>query len=114
MGNGKPFKARLGLDANNEKVVNVAPPEVGTDVVNLDYFNSYNTLQPFSALRSYPANFLVEYSDRVWKSRGVVPVGDFDQSMWTEIHAFGRWLRITGNYSAQPGDNLVVSTTYLS
>lgn len=114
MSNGKPFKARLGLDANNEKVVNMAAPEVGTDAVNLDYFNSYNTLQPFSAFRSYPANFLVEYSDRVWKARGAVPAGDFNQSMWTEIHAFGRWFRITGNYTAEPGDNLIVNTSSAS
>lgn len=110
MSNGKPFKARLGLDANNEKVVNIAQPEVGTDAVNLDYFVAKNTLQPFSASRTYPANFLVEYGDRIWKSRSVVPAGDFNQTMWYEIHAFGRWFRITGAYAAEPGDNLVVST----
>jgi hypothetical protein len=107
----KPFKGRLGFDANGDKVVNLADPTNLQDGVNLRYFIANNTVQTFDPARSYPAGFVVETSDRLYKSKAVIPAGaSFDPNAWTEIHAFGRWLRVTSAYTAEPGDNLFVST----
>lgn len=106
----RPFKGRLGFDANNDKVVNLADPTAAQDGVNKRWFIENNTVQTFDATRGYPIGFVVEYSDRLFKSKEVIGVGPFNLNQWTEIHAFGRWLRITGAYTADPGDNLYVST----
>jgi hypothetical protein len=110
----KPFKGRLGFDANNDKVVNVADPSQAQDAVNQRYFIANNTTPTFDSTRSYPAGFIVEYSDRLYKAKASIGQGSFDLEKWTEIHAFGRWLRVTANYAAEPGDNLVVSTATAS
>lgn len=107
---GKPFKARLGLDANNEKVINVKDPTDLTDAVNLQYFIASNTVQSFDATRTYPAGFVVERGDRIYKAKSNLSAGVWNGDQWTEIHAFDLWQRITGNYTAEPGDALVVNT----
>ena len=112
--NARPFKGRLGFDANNEKVSNVADPIQPQDVVNQRYFIANNTVSIFDTTRTYPAGFIVEYSDRLYKAKANIDQGPFDLTKWTEIHAFGRWLRITNNYTAEPGDNLFVSTATAS
>lgn len=106
----KPFKGRLGFDANNDKVVNLADPTELQDGLNLRYFIATNTTQTFDPTRTYPAGFIVEYGDRLFKSKTTIAIGAFNLNEWTEIHAFGRWLRVTGAYTADPGDNLYVST----
>ena len=106
----RPFKGRLGFDANNDKVVNLADPTDLQDGLNLHYFIANNTTQTFNPNRSYTAGFVVEYSDRLYKSKAAIGAGSFNLTQWTEIHAFGRWLRVTGAYTAEPGDNLYVST----
>lgn len=106
----RPFKGRLGFDANNDKVVNLADPTDLQDGLNLRYFIGNNTTQTFDPTRAYAAGFLVEYSDRLFKSKAAVTAGPFNLNQWTEIHAFGRWLRVTGAYNAEPGDNLFVGT----
>ena len=106
----RPFKGRLGFDANNDKVVNLADPTDLQDGLNLRYFIANNTTQTFNPNRSYAAGFVVEYSDRLYKSKAAIVAGPFNLNQWTEIHAFGRWLRVTGAYTAEPGDNLYVST----
>lgn len=106
----KPFKARLGLDANNEKVINVKDPSVLTDAVNLQYFIATNTVQPFDANRTYPAGFVVERGDRLYKAKALLNAGAWNGDLWTEIHAFDLWQRISGNYNAEPGDALIVNT----
>lgn len=106
----KPFKARLGLDANNEKVINVKDPSVLTDAVNLQYFIATNTVQPFDANRTYPAGFIVERGDRLYKAKALLNAGAWNGDLWTEIHAFDLWQRISGNYNAEPGDALIVNT----
>lgn len=106
----RPFKGRLGFDANNDKVVNLADPTDLQDGLNLRYFIANNTTQTFDPTRAYAAGFLVEYSDRLFKSKAAVTAGPFNLNQWTEIHAFGRWLRVTGAYNAEPGDNLFVGT----
>ena len=35
------FKARLGFDANDNTIINVANPKTKTDAVNLDHFDYY-------------------------------------------------------------------------
>lgn len=110
----KPFKGRLGFDANNDKVVNLADPTELQDGMNLRYFIATNTTQTFDPTRGYPAGFIVEYGDRLFKSKTTIAIGAFNLNEWTEIHAFGRWLRVTGAYTADPGDNLYVSTSAAS
>lgn len=106
----RPFKGRLGFDANNDKVVNLADPTVDQDGVNKRWFVANNSVQTFDPSRTYPAGFVVEYSDRLFKSKTAIASGTFNQNNWTEIHAFGRWLRVVSGYVAEPGDNLYVST----
>ena len=110
----RPFKGRLGFDANNDKVVNLADPTQLQDGVNLRYFIATNTTQTFDPTRGYPAGFIVEYGDRLFKSKTTIAIGAFNLNDWTEVHAFGRWLRVTGAYTADPGDNLYVSTSAAS
>lgn len=107
----KPFKARLGLDANNEKVINVKDPTELLDSVNLQYYVATKTVQTFDATRSYPANFIVERADRLYKSKTALTAGAFNIDNWTEIHAFSLWKRIVGAYTAEPGDCLMVNTS---
>lgn len=106
----KPFKARLGIDANNEKVINVKDPTELTDAVNTQYLIAKNTVQTFDQNRTYPIGFIVERGDRLYKAKAAIAVGAFDINAWTEIHAFNLWQRVAGSYQAEPGDCLLLNT----
>ena len=106
----KPFKARLGIDANNEKVINVKDPTELTDAVNTQYLIAKNTVQTFDQNRTYPIGFIVERGDRLYKAKAAIAVGAFDINAWSEIHAFNLWQRIAGSYQAEPGDCLLLNT----
>lgn len=106
----KPFKARLGIDANNEKVINVKDPTELTDAVNTQYLVAKNTVQTFDQNRTYPIGFIVERGDRLYKAKAAIAVGAFDINAWSEIHAFNLWQRIAGSYQAEPGDCLLLNT----
>jgi hypothetical protein len=106
----KPFKARLGIDANNEKVINVKDPSDNTDAINVQYLVAKNTVPQFDATRAYPTGFIVERSDRLYKAKAAISVGAFDLNAWSEIHAFNLWQRIAGAYTAEPGDCLLLNT----
>lgn len=106
----KPFKARLGIDANNEKVINVKDPTDLTDAVNNQYLVAKNTVQTYDPSRTYPTGFIVERGERLYKAKAAVNGGAFDINAWTEIHAFNLWQRIAGAYQAEPGDCLLLNT----
>lgn len=106
----KPFKARLGIDANNEKVINVKDPVDLTDAINVQYLVAKNTVQTFDPTRTYPQGFIVERLDRLYKAKAAIAVGAFDLNAWTEIHAFNLWQRIAGAYTAEPGNCLLLNT----
>jgi hypothetical protein len=106
----KPFKARLGIDANNEKVINVKDPTDATDAINVQYLVAKNTVQTFDPTRAYPIGFIVERSDRLYKAKAAIVAGAFDLNAWSEIHAFNLWQRVAGSYQAEPGDCLLLNT----
>ncbi|UOL48823.1 hypothetical protein [Pseudomonas phage Astolliot] len=107
----KPFKARLGFDANNERLVNLADPINPTDGVNLKTFVERNTVPAHDPNRPYPAGFIVEYDRRLFKAKTGIGISPFNINNWAEIRAHDKWLFISGNYVAQPGDCVYVKTT---
>ena len=107
----KPFKARLGFDANNERLVNLADPINPTDGVNLKTFVERNTVPAHDPNRTYPAGFIVEYDRRLFKAKTGIGISPFNINNWAEIRAHDKWLFISGNYVAQPGDCVFVKTT---
>lgn len=109
----KPFKARLGFDANNERLVNLADPINQTDGMNLQTFVERNTVPAFDPLRlGYPAGFVVEYDRRLFKAKTQISgSGSFNINNWAEIRAHDKWIFISGNYVAQPGDCVYVKSS---
>lgn len=110
----KPFKARLGVDANGAQVINVGDPINPMDAVNIEYLIAKNTVQTYDPTRTYPIGFIVERSNRLYKSKIATVLGPFDLTAWQEIHAFNLWQRITGAYTAEPGDCLLLNTASTS
>lgn len=92
------FRATEGLDAGNEKVVNVALADrtVGTDGVNVDYVIQENTLQQYDSTRGYTKNFSVLYDRRIWTANADIakPSGDFNASLWTNSRTDPKWTYI--------------------
>lgn len=109
----KPFKARLGFDANNERLVNLANPINQTDGMNLQTFVERNTVPAFDPIRlGYPAGFVVEYDRRLFKAKTQISgSGSFNIANWAEIRAHDKWIFVSGNYVAQPGDCVYVKTS---
>jgi hypothetical protein len=81
LSNAKPFQGRLGFDANNNKIVNVAAPTALGDGVNFGTM----TVPAHNATRAYPAGFIVEYNNAVHKAKTNLVVKAFDQNDWTVI-----------------------------
>ena len=69
-----PLRGLHGIDANANRVVNVARPDDTTeslrqDAINLEYFIEKNTTQEFDESRTYPAGFIVNFEDTLYISK---------------------------------------------
>lgn len=109
----KPFKARLGFDANNERLINLADPINQQDGMNLQTFVERNTVPAFDPIRlGYPAGFVVEYDRRLFKAKTQISgSGSFNINNWAEIRAHDKWIFVSGTYVAQPGDCVYVRSS---
>lgn len=81
MSNAKPFQGRLGFDANNNKIINVAAPTALGDVVNYETM----TVPAHTSTRAYPVGFVVEYNNQLHKSKTALVAKAFNQSDWTIV-----------------------------
>lgn len=81
MSNAKPFQGRLGFDANNNKIINVAAPTALGDGVNYGAM----TVPAHTSTRSYPVGFIVEYNNVVYKAKTALAAKAFNAADWTAI-----------------------------
>lgn len=113
MSNMNNFKSTAGFDANSKVISNVADPVADKDSVNLQTLVAKATVPQFSTSRTYPVNFIVEYSGQLWKCITPITVtgNQWDKSKWVAIAGRENWLRITAAYTAVAMDSLLVDTT---
>lgn len=109
------FRASYGLDAANEKVINVATADrtVLTDGVNVDYFIKENTIQKYDPTRSYLKDFSVLYNNRLWTAKQNIPspAGPFNVGYWQPLREDPKWISINeGTRTLQSGDYVTVNT----
>lgn len=92
----KSFRATAGLDAAGEKVINVgkASRTVGSDAVNVDFFNEFNSVQQYDPTRGYSAFMAIIYARRLWYARAEItsPAGVFDETKWFATRNDPKWL----------------------
>lgn len=110
----KSFRATAGLDAAGEKVINVgkASRTVGSDGVNVDFFNEFNTVQQYDSTRGYSSNMAIIYARRLWYARADIasPSGTFDETKWYATRNDPKW--VYNNVTSTDGLQ-VESGTYL-
>ncbi|QDH49254.1 long tail fiber [Pantoea phage Phynn] len=110
----KSFRATAGLDAAGEKIINVgkASRSIGSDGVNVDFFNEFNTVQQYDSTRGYAANMAIIYARRLWYSRAEIasPAGAFDETKWFATRNDPKWLY--NNLTSNDGQ-VLESGTYL-
>ena len=108
------FRATSGLDAAGEKVINVgkASRTVGSDGVNVDFFNEFNSVQQYDPTRGYVANMAIIFSRRIWYARADIasPAGTFDETKWIPTRNDPKW--VYSNVTSVDGQP-VDSGTYL-
>ncbi|QFR55862.1 proximal tail fiber subunit [Yersinia phage JC221] len=108
------FRATSGLDAAGEKVINVgkASRNVGSDGVNVDFFNEFNSVQQYDPTRGYVANMAIIFSRRIWYARADIasPAGTFDETKWIPTRNDPKW--VYSNVTSVDGQP-VDSGTYL-
>lgn len=90
------FRGSYGLDASNEKVINVAKADFEnlSDGVNVEFFIEENTVQNFDKERDYKKGFVVVYDNKIYKSLVNVKAGDFDRTEWVRIRVDDSWIRV--------------------
>lgn len=113
------FRATEGLDAANEKVINVgmADRAVGTDGVNVDFFVEYNTTQQYDPTRGYTKNMAVIYDRRMYYSLVDIakPAGDFAPEKWQSLRVDPQWVFVkTSNpdYRVKSGEYLQYNSQF--
>lgn len=109
------FRSTYGLDAAGEKVINVAKADktVMSDGVNVEYVIQENTVQTYDPTRAYPAGFIVEFNNRIWIAKSVIPApaGPFSEGKWRATRTDPKWTAVnTGEYQLQVGDYITVDT----
>jgi len=73
--NTAPLRGLYGLNANNNRVINVERPDDSPtsslqDATNLEYFIEKNTTQEYDPNRvDYPENFIISYEDTLYISK---------------------------------------------
>lgn len=103
------FKSTGGIDAANQKLVNVADGDSAQDGVNIRVLEKKNTVQSHSTSRTYELGFIVEYNGQLWKcTTAVSNPGVFNASSWTALSGRENWIRLTANYPAGVMDSLYV------
>ncbi|AHY25488.1 long tail fiber, proximal subunit [Serratia phage PS2] len=94
------FRVAYGLDAATEKVINVgmADKNVGSDGVNVDFFNEYNTLPHYKENRGYDVQHAVIFNNRAWYALENIPkpAGPFNPAKWQSLRVDPTWEN-TGN-----------------
>lgn len=89
------FRAQSGLDAAGEKIINVgkASRSVGSDGVNVDFFNEFNSVQQYDPARGYASNMAIIYARRLWYARSDIasPAGAFDETKWIATRNDPKW-----------------------
>ncbi|QOI66461.1 long tail fiber proximal subunit [Erwinia phage FBB1] len=100
------FRATNGLDASNEKVINVAKADMTSlhDAVNVEFFVEQNTIQEYDPTRGYKKKFAVTYNGRIWIAKEDIasPAGDFLQVHWSTLRTDPKW-----EYIAAQGKQLL-------
>lgn len=115
--NGKKFRASYGLDAGDEKLINVAMADRTnkTDGVSVGFLIQENTVQKYDPTRTYYAGFAVINNERIWVSNRDVPVpvdGKFDVAYWDPLRTDPRWVLIAdGVKNLRPGDYISTDTS---
>ncbi|MND22802.1 hypothetical protein D3C80_131880 [compost metagenome] len=104
------FKVTGGFDASNQKLTNLADATNPQDALNLRSLTAKNTVQTYDPTRTYPVDYVVEYSGQLWKCV-TIATGTFDKIKWVAIKGTENWIRITGAYTATSVDSLLVDTT---
>ncbi|QPB12359.1 long tail fiber proximal subunit [Providencia phage PSTCR6] len=108
MAENKSFRATYGLDASNQKVINVAKADktVLTDGVNVDFFIEENTIQKYDETRGYSKDFAVIFEGRVYFANRDIPkpAGTFDPVKWTHVRVDPKWISVIN--TPQDGYNL--------
>ena len=111
------FKARLGFDANDNTIINVANPKTKTDAVNLDHFDYYNGVIKYDSTRGYTKDHIVNYNNKLYYALKNIPkpAGNFNDKSWGAVVSSPNWLKIdselTQNYQILSGAYISVSTT---
>lgn len=110
------FKSTYGLDASNEKVINVADADRNspTDGVNVRYLIQENTIQQYDPNRGYAKTFAVVYNNRVWTATRDIPApaGPFVEQYWQNTRNDPKWVvNAGGNYNLNVGDYISIDTT---
>ena len=109
------FRASYGLDAADEKIINVATPDrtVLSDGVNVDFIFQENTIQQYKETRGYLKDFAVIFNDKIWTARQDIPSpsGTFNEAYWEPIRVDPKWVLVQGGTrDLQSGDYLTVDT----
>ena len=115
------FRSTFGLDASGEKVINVgyADRNVGSDGVNVDWFNVENTTQHYKEDRAYRQGFAVIYDDRTWYAKEDItkPSGKFNQLKWQSLRVDPKWTLINttipSGHVIKPGSFIELDTRYV-
>ncbi len=119
-GKNAPLRGLYGLNANDNRVINVERPDdtptsTLQDAVNLEYFIEKNTTQEYDPNRlDYPADFIVSHEDILYVSKwhiydvstglGVAPndvinqpVDETDSNPWSIIRTDRMWIGVSQN-----------------
>lgn len=102
MSNAKPFQGRLGFDANNNQIINVSAPTALSSAVN---YGSMTTPAHVST-RSYPAGFIVEYNNSIYKAKTDLVAKAFSISDW-DVIAVGSFMQYGDSVSRLVSDKLL-------
>lgn len=110
----KSFRARSGLDAAGEKVINVGKADRNTlsDGVNVDFFNEFNGIQQYDPTRGYSQDMAIIYARRIWYAKQNIasPAGAFDESKWIATRNDPKW--VYSNVTT-PDGSIIESGSYI-
>lgn len=96
------FKVGNGVDANKERIINVASPIDKGDSVNLDYFDVHNSIVEYTEDRGYIKGFVTFYNNKIYIANENIeyPAGTFKNSQWTSMSSSPTWLDVTSTGEA--------------
>lgn len=95
--NNLRFKVGDGLDANKNRITNVASPVEKGDAVNLDYFDIHNSIVEYTEDRGYIKGFVTFYNNKIYIANNNInsPAGAFKISQWTSMSSSPTWVDVT-------------------